>query len=123
MDQADLERWARQAVDSCLNDLPPEIAFHARRVAILFRDFSGSDDHPDVAAGELLGLFSGLTYAQGEPAEPGDMPRITLFLQTIWEEAGEDPVLFRDEVRITFLHELGHYLGWDEHDLEIRGLD
>jgi len=26
-------------------------------------------------------------------------------------------------VRITYLHELGHYLGWDESDLEARGLD
>jgi predicted Zn-dependent protease with MMP-like domain len=26
-------------------------------------------------------------------------------------------------VRLTYLHELGHFLGWDESDLEIRGLD
>lgn len=24
--------------------------------------------------------------------------------------------------RLTYLHELGHYLGWDEGDLERRGL-
>ena len=34
-------------------------------------------------------------------------------------DEGED---FDDEVRLTYLHELGHHLGWDEGDLEARGL-
>jgi predicted Zn-dependent protease with MMP-like domain len=28
-----------------------------------------------------------------------------------------------EEVRVTLLHEIGHYLGLDEDDLEARGLD
>jgi len=31
--------------------------------------------------------------------------------------------VYREEVRVTYLHELGHYLGWDEDDLTARGLD
>jgi predicted Zn-dependent protease with MMP-like domain len=27
-----------------------------------------------------------------------------------------------EEIRITVLHEIGHHLGWDEKDLEERGL-
>ena len=34
-----------------------------------------------------------------------------------------DVEIFRDECRLTYLHELGHYLGWDEDDLTARGLD
>jgi predicted Zn-dependent protease with MMP-like domain len=30
---------------------------------------------------------------------------------------------FREEVRITFLHELGHYLGLNEEDISERGLE
>jgi predicted Zn-dependent protease with MMP-like domain len=30
---------------------------------------------------------------------------------------------FRAEARLTFLHELGHYLGWDEDQVSARGLD
>jgi predicted Zn-dependent protease with MMP-like domain len=63
-----------------------------------------------------------LSYGEGEPQEPEDMPRITLFLETLWDEAGEDLDAFADEVRTTYLHELGHYFGWDEEDLEERGL-
>ena len=27
-----------------------------------------------------------------------------------------------EEVRVTLLHELGHYLGWDENDMERYGI-
>jgi len=27
-----------------------------------------------------------------------------------------------EEVRITYLHEFGHFLGWEEHEMEQRGL-
>ncbi|NCC93758.1 MAG: hypothetical protein EOM10_10815, partial [Opitutae bacterium] len=30
---------------------------------------------------------------------------------------------YRDEVRVTYYHELGHYLGLEEGDLEERGLE
>jgi predicted Zn-dependent protease with MMP-like domain len=50
-------------------------------------------------------------------------PQILLFLENIWDYAGGDTGLYRDEVRITYYHELGHYLGWDEDELSRRGLD
>jgi predicted Zn-dependent protease with MMP-like domain len=34
-----------------------------------------------------------------------------------------DAATFREEVRRTYLHELGHYLGLDEDDLADRDLD
>jgi predicted Zn-dependent protease with MMP-like domain len=30
---------------------------------------------------------------------------------------------FRKEVRLTYLHELGHYLGWDEDQVAAHGLE
>ena len=38
-------------------------------------------------------------------------------------QAASDEVAYREEIRITYLHELGHYFGMDEDDLEARGLD
>jgi predicted Zn-dependent protease with MMP-like domain len=35
-------------------------------------------------------------------------------------EEGED---FSEQVRITYLHEFGHHIGFDEGDLEERGLE
>ena len=45
-----------------------------------------------------------------------------LFLENLWWEACEKETDYRREVRTTFLHELGHYLGLEEIDLEERGL-
>ena len=50
-------------------------------------------------------------------------PQIILFLQNLWVFVRGDEALFREEVRTTLLHELGHYLGLDEDDLTERGLD
>jgi predicted Zn-dependent protease with MMP-like domain len=50
------------------------------------------------------------------------MHRITLFLDNIWDEAQADVQTFRDEVRATVLHELGHFLGLTEDELFDRDL-
>ncbi len=52
-----------------------------------------------------------------------DLPRIRLFLTNLWEWVEQDEQDFRDEVGTTFLHELGHYLGWDEDEVNERGLE
>jgi len=44
-------------------------------------------------------------------------------LRNIWECAEEEEHDYRDEVGTTFLHELGHYLGWDEDEVAERGLE
>jgi predicted Zn-dependent protease with MMP-like domain len=70
---------------------------------------------------DTLGLFVG-----AELAEEGNIPlpsQIFLFLENVWDFAGGDEVIFREEVRTTFLHEFGHYLGLDEDELTERGLD
>ena len=71
---------------------------------------------------ELLGLFVGLPF--GEPPDAADpLPcAIRLFVENLREEAEEDPMRFRQEVRTTLLHEIGHYLGLDEEGLAARGL-
>lgn len=70
---------------------------------------------------DLLGLFVGPALAQ--PEDSPLPPQIILFLENLWEFAEEDDAIFREEVRTTYLHELGHYLGLDEIDLEERGLE
>jgi predicted Zn-dependent protease with MMP-like domain len=75
----------------------------------------------DELAGDELGLFEG--HAAMEDTDPADHPRIRLFLTNLWEWVEQDEQDFRDEVGSTFLHELGHYLGWDEDEVNERGLE
>jgi len=72
---------------------------------------------------DTLGLFVGSAYPD-ELRGGDDLPaQIVLFLDNIWDYAEGDDATYRREVRRTYWHELGHYLGWDEADLERRGLD
>ena len=70
----------------------------------------------------LLGLFVGPSF--GEEQEPAETlpPAIRLFVENLRAEAEDDPARFRQEVRTTLLHEIGHYLGLDEEALSERGL-
>jgi predicted Zn-dependent protease with MMP-like domain len=38
------------------------------------------------------------------------------------ERAAASREELEEEIRITVLHEIGHHLGWDEEELEARGL-
>jgi len=78
----------------------------------------GDEFEPDI-----LGLFVGDPLGV-EPGLGNNAPaQILLFLENIYDYADFDMAVFRKEVRLTYLHELGHYLGWDEADLEARGLE
>jgi predicted Zn-dependent protease with MMP-like domain len=71
---------------------------------------------------DLLGLFEGNARCDPLPESPDEMPRIRLFLDNLWDDCNGDLQTYRDEVRITFLHELGHYLGLDEDQVAELGL-
>jgi predicted Zn-dependent protease with MMP-like domain len=71
---------------------------------------------------DLLGLFVGDPLA--EAGQSSALPaQILLFVENLWDFAEEDIEIFLEEVQTTYLHELGHYLGLDEIDLEERGLE
>ena len=72
---------------------------------------------PDEA--QALGLFEGFE----EDVEAESKGPIILFVGAIDQHCREEGLDFADEVGITYLHELGHYFGWDEDALAARGLD
>jgi len=105
------ERAARRVVAATLAELPRELQTEARGVPCLFQEWN--EDDPD-----LLGLYS--DFAPGEVSEANGP--IILYLGAIEEYCAEEGGDFEEEVRLTFLHELGHHFGWGEGELEERGL-
>jgi predicted Zn-dependent protease with MMP-like domain len=70
---------------------------------------------------EILGLFVGTPV--GEKLQgPGGYPDVVLLFRRNLERAGADREEVADEIRITLLHEYGHYLGFDEDELDALGL-
>ena len=124
MNLAQLERMAQKEVAALRRELPKEMAGRAGEVPVVMlarptREMVREDGlDPD-----LLGLFVGPNCAEG--LEGGDPlpPEILLFLENLWDFAEGDEGVFREEVRVTYFHELGHYLGLEEDDLEDRGLE
>ena len=121
MDFETLSRWADEELKAILRVLPDEVRAAAAKVPVSMEEKPGVGEFDHELAGDELGLFEG--PAMWEEPDAHELPRIRLFLVNLWEwvDGGEDD--FRDEVGTTFLHELGHYLGWDEDDLGARGLD
>jgi predicted Zn-dependent protease with MMP-like domain len=123
MTLADLTLLAEKTVAHTQRRLPAEVRPLAQAVPV---HFEAEPDPSVLAEGfepDILGLFTGNAHgteiAQSHPAPP----QILLYLENLWDFAEGDPAVFREEVRLTYLHELGHYLGWDEDELAARGLD
>lgn len=72
---------------------------------------------------DSLGLFSGPSLRDPDASESDEAPLITLFLDNLWDFCEGDGEAFDEEVRRTYLHELGHFLGLEEEDMGPRDLD
>lgn len=114
---------ADRAVRRALAQLPPELREPAEGLPVTY------ERHPSPEVCEapedreqLLGLFVGAAYPWEEDGSVPLPPQILLFLDNLEDMTGPDPAAFQEEVRVTYLHELGHYLGLDEDELEARGL-
>jgi predicted Zn-dependent protease with MMP-like domain len=91
-------------VRRALDTLPPELARKLDNVAVVVEE--ADPDDPDV-----FGLF------QEEPYLPA---KVTIFRRPLVEEF-PDPADLEREIRITVLHELAHYFGLDEQQLDELG--
>jgi predicted Zn-dependent protease with MMP-like domain len=71
---------------------------------------------------DLLGLFVGASQLERSDEDPeSQVARIYLFQRNI-ERTCADRDETIEQVRVTLFHELGHYLGFDEHGVEELGL-
>jgi predicted Zn-dependent protease with MMP-like domain len=121
MNDETLRRVAQQTVEATLAEMPPTLWEVLRRCPVRLYRWPGELD--EGLDEDLMGLFEGVGHDDGEPGTADEMPRISLFLENIWDEAEGDGEEFRVQVRITLLHEIGHYLGWDEDEVAERGLE
>lgn len=102
-------------VRAALDSLPPEVADALRNVAVVVEDENADD--PD-----LLGLYEGVPLPE-RGDEAGALPdRIAIYRRPL-EDEFPDPLELQREIRITVLHEIGHYFGLDEDRLAELGYE
>lgn len=114
-------RWANEELKSLSLALPPDVREAAETIRVSMEEKPGLGTFDGDLDGDELGLFEGPTAS--EDPDPSELPGIRLFLRNLWEWSDNDEQDFRDEIVTTFLHELGHYLGWDEDEVAERGLE
>jgi len=109
MTRAEFEEHVRAALDS----LPPHIAAALQNVAVVVEDENPED--PD-----LFGLYHGVPLTERGVEAPLEPDTISIYYVPLSEDF-PDPGELREEIRITVLHELGHYFGIDEDRLDELG--
>ena len=123
MNFAALKSRAVAEVAATVADLPATLQAHARRIPVHYHEFPTADILRAEFEPDILGLFVGAPHGE-DTGDRNDVPtEIILFLGNLWDYAAGDPEAFAEEVHVTYLHELGHYFGWDEDDLAARDLD
>jgi len=110
MTDEEFEEHVRAALDS----LPDEIASGLENVAIVVED-------EDPAGRAILGSFSG--YPRGETMPSGALPAKVVIYRRPLEEAFPDPAELEQQIRITVLHELAHYFGFEEDQIAELGYE
>lgn len=117
-----LESVASAVVERTLRRLPEPIREAAEQcsveVTLMQHCLRAGEDLEQ----DLLGLFEGRPHVDEASEMIADIPRIRLFLDNLWDYAEHNRETFREEVRITLLHELGHFLGLDEAGVAALGL-
>jgi predicted Zn-dependent protease with MMP-like domain len=114
---------ARQVVAAAQRRLPAAVREAAGAVPVCYELQPNQAILAEGVEPDILGLFVGHEHlGELDDAQPLP-PQILLFVDNIWDLAEGDEAVYRDEVRLTYLHELGHYLGWDEDEVARRGLE
>ena len=116
----DLIALAEEVVEDTLDALPEEVATELVHVSVFVEKAPGEEDLARGVGADWLGIFEGASHSQLDLPDP---PRIRIWVENLWLFAGAREQSFLEEVRITLLHEIGHYLGLDEDAVAERGLE
>jgi predicted Zn-dependent protease with MMP-like domain len=104
-------------VRAALDSLPSQTAAALENVAVVVED--ENPDDPD-----LFGLYDGTPLPERTSLMAGRLPdRIAIYRLPLEDEFGHDPEALEREIRITVLHELGHYFGIDEDRIAELGYE
>jgi predicted Zn-dependent protease with MMP-like domain len=116
------ERLVREENSRVLKSLSPDLRAMAEKVTIVIADRPSPRERDGDSGDDLLGLYEGISLTDRHVDDMEAVAdQITLFrfpLMDLCDTAKE----LRKEIRITIIHELGHYFGFEEGELEERGL-
>lgn len=114
----------RSILDEVLAELPEPIRNAVKDVPVLVeaKPTAAMAEYAPYITPEILGLFVGTSLGD-KVREPSGYGDVVLLFQRNLEGSGTTREEVAEEIRITLLHEYGHYLGFDEEGVERMGLE
>jgi len=113
----------RKILDDVLRGLPKKIRDVVAKIPVTVepKPTPAMADQASHITPEILGLFVGTSIGEKVGA-PSGFPDAVLLFQRNLERTGKSRAEVSKEIRITLLHEYGHYLGFEEEDMDRLGL-
>jgi len=115
-----------QLVADALDSMPEELMEPMENWQVVVEEWPGPQDL--IAAGlspkdkyALLGLYHGVPATSRDTHYIAFPDKISLYKGPIEAYAGPDAQRIKDQVRRTLIHEIGHYWGFDEEQLDELG--
>ena len=110
-----------EVVAEALGEIPADLAERIENVSVMVADEPerellvdlGMDPDDDL----LFGLYEGTALPERDTNYAGTLPDRILIYRLPLLEACETQVELRREIRLTVIHELGHYFGLAEEEL------
>ncbi len=115
----------RKQVARVLDTLPKRFRRHLSNIEIVVEKrpaeqlllAEGLDPRHDT----LYGLYQGVPLPDRSPSYPPILPdKITIFSEPLLRDCASEEAL-HEQIRVTVLHEIAHYFGMDEDDIEKLG--
>jgi predicted Zn-dependent protease with MMP-like domain len=115
----------RKAVAQVLDRLPRRFREQLRNVEFVVEERPSAEllrsEGLDPRVDTLYGIYQGVPLPDRSSLDPPLMPdKITIFAEPLLQDF-PDPEELREEIRVTVLHEIAHYFGMDEDEVEDLG--
>lgn len=109
-----------KVVEEALDSLPGEFRSRIRNVAVLVED--KPPNQPSARWGQqrrlVLGIFHGVPTTRKSIFDLPTGPDYIVLYQKNIEAVCSSEAEVREQIRLTVIHELGHYFGMDENQLK-----
>lgn len=115
----------RKEVTGVLDRLPRRFREQLRNVEFVVEERPSiallHEEGLDPRCDTLYGLYQGVPLPDRSSLDPPLLPdKITIFAEPLIQDF-PDPEELREEIRLTVLHEIAHYFGMDEEEVEDLG--
>lgn len=115
----------KKEVTEIIDRLPRRFREQLRNVEFVVEDRPSPDllraEGLDPRHDSLYGIYQGVPLPERSSLDPPLLPdKISIFAEPLMEDF-PDPDELRDEIRLTVLHEIAHYFGMDEDEIEELG--